>query len=219
MRVKILVAEDSTVERTIIKDMLSDYQVLTACDGVEAMHVLNEHNDVDILILDLNMPRMDGFQVLEALRCDRRFKNLRTIILTNYDELENEIRGLRLGAVDFIRKPIHMHSLKARIDVHVTLLRAQQALEQRLDEQTLTFDMIFTQAPIGIAISHELKGHDKPVIKVNPMFEQIVGRTEEEINIIGWEKITHPMIWGKTRKTSKSPGLVKLECIAWTSAI
>ncbi|AGC67901.1 response regulator receiver modulated diguanylate cyclase/phosphodiesterase with PAS/PAC sensor(S) [Thermoclostridium stercorarium subsp. stercorarium DSM 8532] len=203
MRVKILVAEDSTVERTIIKDMLSDYQVLTACDGVEAMHVLNEHNDVDILILDLNMPRMDGFQVLEALRCDRRFKNLRTIILTNYDELENEIRGLRLGAVDFIRKPIHMHSLKARIDVHVTLLRAQQALEQRLDEQTLTFDMIFTQAPIGIAISHELKGHDKPVIKVNPMFEQIVGRTEEEINIIGWEKITHPDDLGEDAENLK----------------
>ena len=98
---------------------------------------------------------MDGFQVLEALQKDERFKGLRTIILTNYDELDNEIKGLRLGAVDYIRKPIHMDSLKARIEVHVALLQAKQALEQQLDNQVLTFAMIFDQAPIGIAISHD----------------------------------------------------------------
>ena len=111
MEVKILIAEDSAADRLIIKSMLENhYIVMTACDGLETMHMLNEHDDINILILDLNMPKMDGFQVLEAIKCSESFMKLRTIILTSYDEPENEIRGLKLGAVDFIRKPVHMYS-------------------------------------------------------------------------------------------------------------
>lgn len=193
MEVKILIAEDSAADRLIIKSMLENhYIVMTACDGLETMHMLNEHDDINILILDLNMPKMDGFQVLEAIKCSERFMKLRTIILTSYDEPENEIRGLKLGAVDFIRKPVHMYSLKTRIDVHASLLCAEHALEQRLSEHMLTFDMIFNQAPIGIAIIQELKNSDKPVIRVNPMFEKITGITGEELERTGWEAITHP---------------------------
>lgn len=194
MLIKILVADDSASDRLIIKNMLSDYSVLTACDGIEALRVLAENDEINLLILDLNMPKMNGFQVLESISKDEQFGKLRTIILTNYDELDNEIKGLKLGAVDYIRKPLHIDSLKARINVHVALLRAQQALEQRIDEQTLTFDMIFDQAPIGIAISHsrDPKLSDKNIIKINSAFEQITGRTKEELIDSGWAKITHP---------------------------
>lgn len=194
MIIKILVADDSASDRLIIKNMLSEYIVLTACDGVEALRVLVENDGINLLILDLNMSNMNGFQVLESLNQDERFGKLRTIILTNYDELDNEIKGLKLGAVDYIRKPIHMDSLKARIDIHEALLRAQQALEQRTDEQALTFDMIFDQAPIGIAISHsrDPQRSDKNNIKINSAFEQITGRTKEELIDSGWSNITHP---------------------------
>lgn len=92
MPVKILVADDSTTDRMIIRNMLSEYIVLTACGGAETMRVLEENDGIDLLILDLNMPDIDGFQVLESIRGDERFRKLRTIILTNYDELDNEIR-------------------------------------------------------------------------------------------------------------------------------
>lgn len=194
MLIKILLVDDSASDRLIIKSMLSDYSVLTACDGMEAMRMLEEHDGIQILILDLNMPNMDGFQVLESIKDDQRFQKLRIIILSNYDELDNEIRGLKLGAVDYIRKPIHMASLKARIDVHAALLRAQQALEQKLDEQTLTFEMIFDQAPIGISISYssDPKHPEKATIRINSAYEQITGRTKEELIRSGWAKITHP---------------------------
>ena len=194
MLIKILVVDDSASDRLIIKNMFSEYTVLTACDGVEALHMLAEHDGINLLILDLNMPNMNGFQVLESLNQDERFGKLRTIILTNYDELDNEIMGLKLGAIDYIRKPIHMDSLKARIDIHVALLRAQQALEQRIDEQALTFDMVFNQAPIGIAISYsrDPQRSDKSIIKINSAFEQITGRTKEELIESGWAKITDP---------------------------
>lgn len=194
MDIKILVVDDSASDRLIIKNMLSEYTVLTACDGVEALRVLTENDGINLLILDLNMPNMNGFQVLEALNQDERFRNLRTIILTNYDELDNEIKGLKLGAVDYIRKPIHMDSLKARIDVHVALLRTKQALEQKLDEQTFNLDMIFDQAPIGIAISYNCDPlhSDDTIAKINSEFEKITGRTKKELNNLGWANITHP---------------------------
>ena len=115
MLIKILVADDSASDRLIIKNMLSDYSVLTACDGIEALRVLAENDEINLLILDLNMPNMNGLQVLESLNRDERFRKLRTIILTNYDELDNEIKGLKLGAVDYIRKPLHMDSLKQKL--------------------------------------------------------------------------------------------------------
>lgn len=100
---------------------------------------------------------------------------------------------MKLGAVDYIRKPIHSASLKARIDVHVELLRAEQAREQ-LHEKALTFDMIFEQAPIVIAISYRsdpnLSAED--FVKINSMFEEITDRTKKELISLGWARITHP---------------------------
>jgi PAS domain S-box-containing protein len=194
MLIKILVVDDSATDRLIIKNMLGDYCVLTACDGLEAMRILQEHDGINLIILDLNMPNMDGFQVLEALKEDERFRELRTIILTNYDELDNEIKCLKLGAVDYIRKPIHMESLRARIDVHVSLLQVENVLKKQLDEQTLTLDMVLNQAPIGIAISYsrDPQGSDETNVRINSKFEKILGRRKEELIRLGWEKITHP---------------------------
>lgn len=194
MQIRILVAGDSAVDRMIIKSLLSEFDTLTACDGAEALRVLEEHDNIHILILDLNMPNMNGFQVLEKIKEDQRFSRLRTIILSTYDEPENEIRGLQLGAVDYIRKPVNMASLQARIRVHLTLIHAQQELEKKLDEQLLTFERIFDQAPIGIAISHssEPTHPEGAIVRINSVFEQITGRTKEELICKGWASITHP---------------------------
>ena len=195
MQIKILIVDDSASDRLIIQKLLSEYSLLTARDGLEAMQIINENDDINLLILDLNMPNMDGFEVLTKLRDNIRYKNIRTIILTNYNELDNEIRGLKLGAVDYIRKPIHMESLKVRIDVHVALLRAEYNLRQRLSMQGITFEQVFNQAPVGIAISVNNDEEASPIeseYKLNPMFEQIIGRTTEELRQTGMKSITHP---------------------------
>lgn len=195
MLIKILVVDDSASDRLIIKNMLSEYIVLSACDGLEAMRHIEKHEDINLVILDLNMPNMDGFQVLTALKSHDQYKKLRTIILTNYDELDNEIKGLKLGAVDYIRKPIHMDSLRARIEIHVELLQIQQVLEQKLHEQEITFDMIFNKAPVGIAISYSSEAvlaEQNNYFSINRVFEKITGRTKEELIKLGWAKITHP---------------------------
>ena len=140
MSAKILVVDDSTADRLMIEKMLNQYDVLTACDGIEAMQQIDENEEIQLVILDLNMPRMNGFEVLAALKSDERYKRVRTIILTNYEELENEIKGLELGAVDYIRKPISLDALKVRVNIHLELLRSQLMAEQRLAEQKSTFE-------------------------------------------------------------------------------
>ncbi|WP_347452051.1 EAL domain-containing protein [Acetoanaerobium noterae] len=195
MFVKILLVDDSASDRMIIKNMLQDYSIYTACDGIEAIEYIENCDDIDLMILDLNMPNMNGFQVLEILNSRYKDKNIKTIILTSYDEIDNEIRGLQMGAVDYIRKPIHMNSLKARIEVHAQLLKAQRILEQQLQEQGLTLDLIINQAPIGIAISYssDLNNiwRDEYCI-FSPMFLNITGRSRHELISLGWENISYP---------------------------
>lgn len=140
MNAKILVVDDSMTDRMMISNMLYNYSIVCAGDGLEAMEAIRSDPSVDLVILDLNMPRMSGFEVMEALKDDSRYSNLPILILTNYDETENEIRGLDLGAVDYIRKPLNMESLRKRIEVHLNLRNARRSIEKHneLLEETVS---------------------------------------------------------------------------------
>ena len=127
---KILVVDDSKADVLIITNILKDYELLVAYDGIEAMEQIEKNPDIEIMILDLNMPRMNGFEVLEALRDHPAHARIATLILTNYDEIDNEIRGLELGALDYIRKPLNLRSLRKRIELHINLNNAHKSLEQ-----------------------------------------------------------------------------------------
>jgi len=157
---KLLIVDDSKTDSMMLSNMLKDYDLRTACDGVEAMEMLEREQDIDIMILDINMPRMNGFEVLEAIHKNPKYHGIATLILTNYDEIDNEIRGLELGAVDYIRKPLNLRSLLKRIDLHSSLKSTQKALEQhnfilenavqeRTRELNLTRDVTI-QALVGL---------------------------------------------------------------------
>lgn len=130
MGARILIVDDSKTDMLMIKSILYDYDLRFACDGLEALAIMRADPALDLVILDLNMPRMDGFEVLRAMQSDVAFKNLVTLILTNSDETESEIRGLELGAKDYIRKPLNMESLRKRIEIHLKLQEAHQAIEE-----------------------------------------------------------------------------------------
>ena len=157
---KILVVDDSKTDVLLISHMLDDYDVLVAYDGKEAMEQIENNPDIGIMILDINMPRMNGFEVLEAIGENPEYKNIATLILTNYDEIDNEIRGLSLGAVDYIRKPLNMRSIRKRIEVHSNLANIRKSLEhhnfelektvqERTIECNLTRDVTI-QAMVGL---------------------------------------------------------------------
>lgn len=130
MSEKVLIVEDSKVDQAIIKRILAGHDLLVANDGVEALAFVDKYDDIDIMILDLNMPRMNGFEVLEHLNLDYQDRDIAVLILTNFEEIENEILGLALGAVDFIRKPLNAESLKKRIDVHQNLIQVKKEIKR-----------------------------------------------------------------------------------------
>lgn len=140
MDARILIVDDSKTDRMLISSILRDYDLLTACDGLEAMEIIRSNAGIDLMILDLNMPRMNGFEVLEAIQDDPVCGGISTLILTNYDETENEIRGLDLGAIDYIRKPLNMSSLRKRIEIHLNLRNVRKTIEQQnqLLEETVS---------------------------------------------------------------------------------
>ena len=129
MKTRILVVDDSAIDRMIISKMMVAFDVVTASDGIEALQIIDDNPDIDLVILDLYMPGMGGFEMLEMVRSDEKYSRLSVIILTNAEEIENEIRGLKLGAVDYIRKPVNIDSLRARIEIHAKLKEAQKLVE------------------------------------------------------------------------------------------
>ncbi len=148
--IRILIVDDSKTDIAIISSILADYDCLIAYNGLEAMSLIKANPDISIVLLDLNMPVMDGFEVLKQVYSDLKLNNLNVIILTNYDEVENEIKGLELGAVDYIRKPLNLPSLRKRIEIHSKLQRARRELERYnadLEEAVAlrTFELVATR--------------------------------------------------------------------------
>ncbi|VEU82450.1 two-component system response regulator [Acholeplasma hippikon] len=194
MPTKVLIINDNQSELLSMKKILTNFDILNALNIKKALDILENSNDINLIILDLKMTQTSGFEFLQKIKESDKYKGIRCIILTNHDDIENEIEGLKLGAIDFIRRPFHLESLRARIDVHILLLTIQDALNQKLDEQKISLDVLLEQAPIGIAISqHNAAEHfAKEKLRINQKYEEITGCTKEELIQTGWAAITHP---------------------------
>ena len=110
----ILVVEDEIVTQRLTRKILEErgYEVIVAADGVEALMMLGKMN-FDLIVCDINMPNMDGFKLLEFL--NQKNILIPVIFVTIREDVEDEIKGLALGAKDYIRKPINRDLLLLRI--------------------------------------------------------------------------------------------------------
>src|SRR3989338_4308940 len=111
-----LVAEDDIAVRTMIKQILAHegYTVIVALDGAEAVKLIKERKP-DLILTDVKMPNMDGYQVCQAVKGDPAFKHIPILVLTVLDRNEERVKGLDAGADDFINKPFNQAELLARV--------------------------------------------------------------------------------------------------------
>ena len=114
-KIKILVVDDESRMRKLVKDFLSreGYTVLEAADGVEAMDIFYEYKDIALIILDVMMPRMDGWQVCREIR---ESSKVPVIMLTARSEERDELQGFELGVDEYISKPFSPKILVARVN-------------------------------------------------------------------------------------------------------
>ncbi len=134
---KVLVVDDIEVNRMILEAILSDdYDVVTAPDGIAAIEILYNSRDLpSIVLLDIMMPEMDGFEVLELIKGNERTASIPVVFITAADTESTETRGLLLGAVDYISKPFNPDVVKARIDNHIQLKRYRDSLEEMVEKK------------------------------------------------------------------------------------
>jgi diguanylate cyclase (GGDEF)-like protein/putative nucleotidyltransferase with HDIG domain len=135
----VLVAEDNADQMEIVQMILgrSRYRLLCAVDGEEALEHLAKET-IDIALLDIMMPKLGGMEVCRRIREDPRLKNIYVIFLTALITGEDRVKGLELGANDYITKPFYLPELMARISVGERLTRERQQMEKQAAHDSLT---------------------------------------------------------------------------------
>lgn len=116
-KARLLLVDDEEHLRKAMRDLMerAGYQVLEAADGVEALDMVDRHAP-DVIILDLNLPGIDGYEVLTQIRSRPTMREVPVVVLTAKGDEDNEVRVLELGAADFLTKPFRARALAARID-------------------------------------------------------------------------------------------------------
>ena len=113
------------------------YEVSTAKSGRQALLMLNEMTP-DLIMLDINMPVMDGYEVFEKLKANPEWASIPVVFLTAESDMTKEIKGLEMGAMDFIRKPFDPDVMKTRVDKIMALTEQKIALEDAVNKDSLT---------------------------------------------------------------------------------
>jgi putative two-component system response regulator len=133
-RPTILVVDDTPDNLTLMSGLLKDlYKVKVANSGERALKIAAASPSPGLILLDIMMPGMDGYEVLQRLRTDPQTRDIPVVFLTAKSEVEDERRGLELGAVDYITKPISPPIVLARVKNHLDLKRMRDFLKSKND--------------------------------------------------------------------------------------
>jgi signal transduction histidine kinase/CheY-like chemotaxis protein len=136
----VLIVDDERINISSLKFIISpEYTVYASSNGREAIETAEEFMP-DIILLDVLMPDMDGYEVISALKSSEKTRDIPVIFITGLDNIEAEIKGLELGAADYISKPFHPAIVELRVQHHIQLVERlrQQALTAKIAHNFLT---------------------------------------------------------------------------------
>ena len=127
----ILVVDDMTTTLLLLHDLLKDtYEVKIAKSGTKALEILESPNDIDLILLDIEMPDINGYDVCKRIKNNEQTKNIPIIFITGRTSQEDEEYGLNLGAIDYITKPFNKAIVKLRIKNYLNLKIKNDMLEK-----------------------------------------------------------------------------------------
>jgi len=134
---KILIVDDTPNNIHVLMNTLKgDYKVLAATNGEKALQMANDKEKPDIILLDIMMPDMDGYEVISRLKDEDYTKDIPVVFITAMTEADEEQKGLQMGAVDYITKPFNPALVKLRVKNHLELKKHRDSLEYMVHERT-----------------------------------------------------------------------------------
>lgn len=129
-RQKILIIDDAVSNIRVLSETLrAEYEIRFATNGHEGIEIASSDDTPDLVLLDIVMPDMDGYEVCKELKSKWQTKDIPVIFFTAKNEESDEAKGFEIGAVDYIKKPFDPTVVKARVKTHLALKNAQEALE------------------------------------------------------------------------------------------
>jgi two-component system, cell cycle response regulator len=133
---RILVVDDNQINRTVLKRSLQNegYAVETAVDGLQALELLHLPPSFDVVLLDILMPQLDGYETLARIKEDDALNHIPVIMITAVDELESVVRCIEMGATDYLPKPFNAAILKARISASLAAKRLRDLELEYLEQ-------------------------------------------------------------------------------------
>ncbi len=185
---KILIVDDDAVSRMAIEGLLSSepYELYFASNGPDGIATaITLHPD--LILLDVMMPHMDGFEVCERIRALPDIAEVPILLITSLDDQSSRISGLQAGADDFITKPYNSVELFARLQTILRLNRYRRIVEQQYDLENMHSELLITYDRTIEGWSHaldlrdkEVEGHTNRVTEITLRFARMIGGFTEE---------------------------------------
>lgn len=222
---QILMVDDVATNLICAAEVLrQSYEVSTAKSGRQALLMLNEM-EPDLIMLDINMPQMDGYEVFAKLQENPKWAKIPVVFLTAESDMTNEVKGLSMGAMDFIRKPFDPEVMKTRIDKIMSITEEKKALEGAANRDTLT--NLSTRKTLENFMESEdgkegyfllldldnfkqvndTYGHvvgDSVLVKIAHVFEEVVGTDKDQICRLGGDEFAIFLNSGMDREEIKN---------------
>ncbi len=141
----VLIVDDAPEDLTILRKMLEEknYRVRPAINGEIALRAVSS-SQPEIILLDIRMPEMDGYEFCQQLKSGEKTKSVPVIFISALAELNDKVKAFSLGGVDYITKPFQDKEVLARVKTHLTIRRLQQHLEEKNDKLQKALDEIKT---------------------------------------------------------------------------
>jgi len=135
---QVLIVDDNDFNiDTLVAALGDDYDLRVALDGQTALELIKQDTELpDLILLDIMMPRMDGYEVCRRLKASERTSGIKILFLTAMDDDEDQEKGLRLGADDYIVKPFSPSIIRARVHTHLKLKEYRDHLQEKVEQKT-----------------------------------------------------------------------------------
>jgi len=134
-KTKVLIVDDTPENIQVLMGTLQDqYAIVAAINGEKALKLAVAEPQPDLILLDIMMPAMDGFEVCQRLKSNTATREIPVIFLSALDDTVNKVKGFSVGAVDYISKPFHPEEVLVRVNTHLTIHRLSQEVQAQRDQ-------------------------------------------------------------------------------------